>query len=192
MSKPAVVRNKRFPSQAAAARFYGITQKMLEARLKRGWTIEQALDLEPPEGHKRYNLWLRRTGKNERICSRCRVQKPLTEYYLKPDSATGTHGSQCRECVKLQVLESLRRRKYGLTPDQWNKLFKSQGSCCAICKTTDSEDRAWHTDHSHETGKTRGILCKNCNLTLGFAKDSTEILQSAVIYLKHSKGERNE
>ena len=38
-------------------------------------------------------------------------------------------------------------------------------------------------DHDHETGAFRGWLCPRCNTGLGFARDSTEILQSMIAYL---------
>jgi len=39
-------------------------------------------------------------------------------------------------------------------------------------------------DHNHKTNKIRGLLCKDCNLILGFAKDSVGTLLTAVTYLR--------
>lgn len=39
-------------------------------------------------------------------------------------------------------------------------------------------------DHCHETMNHRGWLCKNCNLVLGHAFNSTEVLRNAIEYLK--------
>lgn len=41
-------------------------------------------------------------------------------------------------------------------------------------------------DHSHKTGKFRGLLCNACNKGLGFFKDSSELLDKASAYLKLS------
>jgi hypothetical protein len=38
-------------------------------------------------------------------------------------------------------------------------------------------------DHNHSTGKVRGLLCNRCNKGLGFFKDSSELLNSAIRYL---------
>lgn len=181
--QPVVIKNKNFRSISEAARYYNFTQKTIEGRLRRGLTLEEALDLEPPKTHKAYNLWLRRTGKEERVCSRCKIQKSLSDYYPKPDGQTGTHGSQCKKCVKKQVLESHRRRSYGLTPQMWNDLFISQDSRCKICKIKEI-NHEWHTDHCHKTNKVRGILCKDCNLMIGFAKDNIKTLKKAIEYLR--------
>ena len=77
--------------------------------------------------------------------------------------------------------ERARFKKYGITQEQWDKLFLSQGNGCAICKTTKS--RYWHTDHCHSKNYVRGILCDNCNLGLGQFKDNSIKLSEASEYL---------
>ena len=75
------------------------------------------------------------------------------------------------------------RWRYGLTKDQFDELFDSQGRCCAICKTKDKGPKDWHIDHDHVTGKVRGVLCRHCNPMLGKAKDDPDILRRAADYL---------
>lgn len=41
-----------------------------------------------------------------------------------------------------------------------------------------------HIDHCHKTGKFRGWLCAGCNHALGHAKDSIEVLEKLIKYLK--------
>jgi hypothetical protein len=74
-------------------------------------------------------------------------------------------------------------RSLGITPELVQQVFISQGSCCAICKTTTPEG-PWHLDHDHVTNKFRGILCRLCNLGLGQFRDSPAHLQAAIEYLK--------
>lgn len=38
----------------------------------------------------------------------------------------------------------------------------------------------------YDTGKVRGLLCKNCNIGLGMFFDNIDFLESAVLYLKSS------
>jgi hypothetical protein len=67
-------------------------------------------------------------------------------------------------------------------------LFESQGRCCAICKKNDpASKKGWHTGHDHSTGFIRGILCHDCNVMLGYAQDSLEVLQKAIEYLSFSQ-----
>lgn len=76
-------------------------------------------------------------------------------------------------------------RNYGITPEQWNKIFSDQDRCCAICRSpTPKSKKGWHTDHCHTSGAVRGILCTHCNVALGQVKDSVEILHAAIGYLE--------
>ena len=56
----------------------------------------------------------------------------------------------------------------------------SQGGKCAICNGVMARV---NIDHSHKTGKRRGLLCTSCNTSLGKFKDSPEILMNAINYL---------
>lgn len=79
-----------------------------------------------------------------------------------------------------------RKLKYGITVEEWDALFASQGNACAVCKTQSPGGRfgQWQTDHCHKTNLVRGILCHHCNLILGHAKDTPEILRAAIAYLE--------
>lgn len=90
---------------------------------------------------------------------------------------------------KARVKEAYLLREYGLTTEKWNTIFELQGHCCAICGTgTPGPKGFWHTDHCHTSGLVRGILCHNCNLLLGYAKDSEKTLTTAIEYLRLSHG----
>lgn len=69
------------------------------------------------------------------------------------------------------------RRKYGLQPGDWDAMFEAQGRRCACCGTPDA---AWHTDHDHDTGKVRGIICARCNTRLGLCGDNAEAVRAAM------------
>ena len=75
------------------------------------------------------------------------------------------------------------KRIYRLTVDQWYALLEKQGGKCRICEIDNPGGRNWHTDHDHDTGEVRGILCGRCNIMLGHARDSAKILLAAVSYL---------
>lgn len=77
--------------------------------------------------------------------------------------------------------------KYGLTEEQFRRMYLDQKGLCAICPKRMS-GRDCHIDHDHVTGKVRGLLCSSCNTGLGFFKDSVRLLASAIVYLeKHGK-----
>ncbi len=75
---------------------------------------------------------------------------------------------------------------YGITLKEYNKILANQNGVCAICGNPPN-DRKLAVDHNHVTGKIRGLLCKACNTTLGNVKDSVEILEKAIEYLKEKQ-----
>jgi hypothetical protein len=72
------------------------------------------------------------------------------------------------------------QREYDLTPEDIEELFVAQDGACAICGEALQE---YHIDHSHECGGVRGLLCRSCNVGLGFFQDSVERLTAAIRYL---------
>lgn len=72
--------------------------------------------------------------------------------------------------------------RFGMSLEEYDAIFASQGGVCAICKGAPNGKNLC-VDHDHETEEVRGLLCHECNAMLGFAKNSTAILQTAVGYL---------
>lgn len=70
---------------------------------------------------------------------------------------------------------------YGITLDDYNKLFEKQNGRCAICSKT--QERTLHVDHCHSSGRVRGLLCQKCNMAIGLLHDSADLLKKAVKYL---------
>lgn len=81
-------------------------------------------------------------------------------------------------------------RKYGIDLEQYNIMLEEQDGVCAICGNPETAISRWGTplslavDHCHETGRVRGLLCRNCNVTLGRAGDNVELLRSMADYLE--------
>jgi hypothetical protein len=75
-----------------------------------------------------------------------------------------------------------RRCKYGLSPERFADILTDQGGVCPICGAKDPGD----TDHCHETGRVRGILCGKCNRGLGHFCDQPALLRAAIEYLERA------
>lgn len=84
--------------------------------------------------------------------------------------------------------DSRLRNKYGISLEEYNRMFQQQEGCCAICGTHQSnEQRSLAVDHDHRTGKVRALLCHKCNAALGNVNDSIDILKEMISYIdKHS------
>ncbi len=85
--------------------------------------------------------------------------------------------------VRASARNQMLKRKYGITLEAYDAMLKEQGGVCAICKQENKHKYPFPVDHCHTTGKIRGILCHNCNLILGNAKDNSDILRAAIGYL---------
>lgn len=133
----------------------------------------------------------------QRICSKCGKKKPMKEY--APDSrCKNGRKRKCRRCTAAYVAlwnkddeghirehitalqkTALMRRKYGEDGVLIHKR-RLAGEGCDICghRTT-----RMAVDHDHETGKVRGLLCKECNWTLGLVNDDSNRLRKMADYL---------
>ena len=51
-------------------------------------------------------------------------------------------------------------------------------------KTCSKCGRRLSVDHDHKTGKIRGLLCGNCNLMIGYARENLDIMHKAALYIE--------
>jgi hypothetical protein len=72
------------------------------------------------------------------------------------------------------------------TPELWEKTYKEQKGVCAVCggASGDNTGRKLSADHDHKNKIPRGLLCGECNLMLGKAKDNPAILEAGALYLR--------
>jgi RNA polymerase sigma factor (sigma-70 family) len=76
----------------------------------------------------------------------------------------------------------------GWSEEAFETAWVLQGGKCRICSIKmlrgGTKGQSVSADHSHATGKTRGLLCNCCNQGLGYFKDSVDLLQKAAGYLE--------
>jgi recombination endonuclease VII len=72
------------------------------------------------------------------------------------------------------------KKFYGITLEDYDRMYAAQEGKCEIC---DIFCQTLEVDHNHKTGKTRGLLCGNCNRGLGLFFDNINLLISAIKYL---------
>jgi hypothetical protein len=76
-------------------------------------------------------------------------------------------------------------RRYGISQEDYQRLYVEQGGCCAICQChQDTLSKRLFIDHCHDSGEVRGLLCMLCNNMLGLANDNPQTLIKAADYLK--------
>lgn len=107
-------------------------------------------------------------------------------YKQRSKEAQERYRANPENTIRLRYLKA----RYGLTIEQYVTLEQIQEGLCAICKSpptgkvrSGKPATRLHVDHDHITGKVRGLLCFDCNVMLGKAKDSIDILTKAAQYL---------
>lgn len=77
------------------------------------------------------------------------------------------------------------RFKFGITIEEYRKMFEKQENRCAICwRGGETITKKLDVDHNHKTGKVRGLLCGDCNRAIGLFKDDIYRLSNAISYLR--------
>lgn len=131
-------------------------------------------------------------------CQRCKKNLPTTSFHARGDGLQ----KWCRDCrsayrksnpgntkasdkryYEAKGRKNLRLKKYGIDEAQFDALYEEQNGKCAIC-SEEIAKTSCHVDHDHETGHVRGLLCGPCNRGLGQFRDSEEILNNAIRYIK--------
>lgn len=78
--------------------------------------------------------------------------------------------------------------RYGISIEEYDKLFLAQGGVCALCSEPPTV-RYLSVDHCHRTGTVRGLLCKKCNTALGLFRENIKTLRAAAEYVeKYNRG----
>jgi hypothetical protein len=121
-----------------------------------------------------------------------RLKASVKANYIKHKSAYQKSSKKYYQSNKSKYVEAGWKQKgildkYGryFTLEDYNHVLELQGGLCAICKSDGtSHKKGLVVDHDHKTGVYRGILCAFCNTALSYFKDSPEILNNALNYLK--------
>ena len=120
-------------------------------------------------------------------CSRCAAVKDHAEFHKSKDSKDGLR-SECKSCRLGEAFQ----RKYGITLEQWDQMFIEQCGRCVICEVDlPPMGRGVHTDHCHNDGSVRGLLCFHCNHGLGKFRDNPNTLRAAAEYIENYTEKQN-
>ena len=113
-----------------------------------------------------------------KTCTGCSEPKPLADFHR---NAYGDHLGRCRACraairkvwrkTYRDKQVTYRRRfqlsRYGLTEGEYDSMLVAQGGVCAMCSGVCTSGRQLAVDHDHDSGRVRGLLCRQCNQWLG-------------------------
>ena len=93
---------------------------------------------------------------------------------------------RCNPCRKQRTRRTSHdahlKQTYGIRIADYDALLAMQRGTCAICNGGTSK-HFLAVDHDHKTGEVRGLLCANCNKTLGKFRDNASRFRRAANYL---------
>jgi len=137
-------------------------------------------------------------------CSVCGERKHFDEFFNYKNKTDGK-AYRCKICdgearekwainnphrSYLTMRKRNLKSRFGLSLEEYDEMLNKQKGGCALCGVTENKTTGTQkthnfcVDHSHDTGKVRGLLCTSCNRGLGFLKDSSEILKKAAEYVR--------
>jgi len=126
-----------------------------------------------------------------KTCRTCATEKLVSEFGRHRGRKDGLQYN-CRHCHSAAVRAARKRNPdrcfftqikyhYGITRAEWERLYTSQGGACWICSSPFTARP--QVDHSHKSGRVRGLLCSPCNIAIGLLKEDPVRLERAVKYL---------
>jgi len=134
-------------------------------------------------------------------CTLCNIEKTL-DCFAYRKIGKGQKQSRCKDCFnsinRKRYSENINgmkdrgrtaskrynyKNRYNLSDDKIDSLLKDSNGNCEICK----KSTKLFVDHCHDKKSYRGLLCRNCNLMLGYAKDNIETLIFGAKYLNTFK-----
>ena len=81
-------------------------------------------------------------------------------------------------------LSNARRSGFYLSKEDYDSKVRMADGECVICGS-DNNLRKLHTDHDHDTGKVRDLICWPCNQTIGLVKEDPDRLRAVADYLEY-------
>lgn len=123
-----------------------------------------------------------------KICSKCNIQKRLTEYKGNTSGADAFDKSgyrlrrpECNTCNR--EISSGKTIAKKIAKEMGISYIAPEGTRCAICEQPPTSSNCLVFDHCHEKNIFRGYCCNSCNRSMGVLGDNVNGLLRALNYL---------
>lgn len=130
-----------------------------------------------------------RDESGRKFCGPCQSWLPESDFYRARREPDGLAYS-CKSCVKSNGRRSVFRR-HGITETLYAEMLERQNGVCRICeKPCPKGSLSIDHDHACCPGQTscgrciRGLLCRACNVGIGYLADDPKLLDAAAAYLR--------
>lgn len=121
------------------------------------------------------------------ICTKCKESKEISDFRFRKDQ--NKNATRCKSCDSLVT----KAHFFKVSFEELLQFMNKHNHVCNICGITEEAAKnhnnqtkhyGLYIDHDHSKGHLRGLLCHNCNLVVGHAKDNIETLHKAIKYLE--------
>ena len=125
-------------------------------------------------------------------CKDCMIKHFATpEYRRKQKAENVTRATKWErdnpERASMNKRRSAMKRNYGITLEDYERIFNEQNGKCAISGQTAKHGRHLLVDHDHATGKIRGLVTATVNLWIGYIENHPDWEVKIHEYLARSK-----
>jgi len=120
-----------------------------------------------------------------------KVEKYKKQYYENNKEKLNKYKKQWAKDNPEKRRKSRFKFRYGLSHEDYLKMWESQDGKCAICGKVFILPSDGCVDHNHDTKEIRGLLCNKCNFAIGLLNDDMELIEKVKMYLKE-RGEQDE
>lgn len=129
-----------------------------------------------------------RRGKEGRAgytyCDTCSGERRRARYAANPAKNIAAVTKYRREHPDWSHAQVLKQSGL-VTKEQYTEMLFEQDCVCAICGTDDpGYPTNFAVDHDHRTGQVRALLCRGCNLAIGYMHDDQFTAYEAHKYLE--------
>lgn len=118
------------------------------------------------------------------ICKECKeefINTHMRQKFCSVECQQKNYSKRNKEVRKRNNRKHI-LKAYNLTLEHFDRLKKINNNKCWICGC-ESHTEELCVDHNHKTNDIRGLLCHNCNKTLGIINENPFILIKMVHYL---------
>ena len=123
--------------------------------------------------------------KKKKRCKDCIAENITTNRVAKyPGPRCHTHYQAMKKKRREYNHSEHIMKLYGLTSEEYWKVYEYQGGTCAICQRATGKRKRLSVDHDHATGEVRMLLCTRCNRMLGHLRDDPKAFERAADVLR--------
>ena len=132
------------------------------------------------------------TRQESKACKECGEVKTRDEFPMRVyNDRSSTPREFCNDCKVVGNRRKNLMSGYRMSLEEWQERYELQGGRCYVCGELPGL-KGLMVDHDHECcpgarscGKcVRALICGNCNVALGMARDSVDRLRRLADYVE--------